>query len=132
MEADADSSGLRGLGRDGNDTLIGANNVDLAGENGDDLLNLRGGDSFIRGGAGSDTFIISSETRSGSNILDFEQGIDTIVFEDVQGISSISDLTITPLNRTYTSDSIINFGDEQIRVKDMMVENFSAEDFEFS
>lgn len=132
MQADGDSSGLRGLGRDGDDTLIGADNVDLSGENGDDLLVLKGGDSFIRGGSGSDTFKITSETESGSNILDFDRGMDTIVFEDVQGISSISDLTITPLNRNYTADSIINFGDEQIRVKNMMVEDFTSGDFDFS
>ena len=131
MEADAESSGLRGLGRDGNDTLFGANNVDLSGENGDDLLVLNGGDSFISGGAGSDTFVINSETRSGSTILDFEKGIDTIVFEEIEGVSSISDLDITPQNQSFTANSFINFGDEQIKVKDMMVEDFSAEDFEF-
>ena len=131
MEANADSSGLRGLGRDGNDTLLGANNVDLSGENGDDLLVLNGGDSFISGGAESDTFVINSETRSGSTILDFEKGIDTIVFEEIEGVSSISDLDITPQNQSFTANSFINFGDEQIKVKDMMVEDFSAEDFEF-
>ena len=38
MQANANSSSeqLRGLGRDGNDTLIGANNVALSGEKGDD------------------------------------------------------------------------------------------------
>ena len=133
MQANANSSSeqLRGLGRDGNDTLIGANNVALSGEKGDDLLILNGGDSFVWGGSGSDTFKITSETESGSNILDFEQGIDIIVFEDVRGIGSMSDLTITPLNRTYTSDSLINFGEEQIRVKDIMVEDFSNGDFDF-
>ena len=133
MEANANTSDdkLRALGRDGNDTLIGANNVDISGENGDDLLVLNGGDSLVWGGSGSDEFRITSKTESGSNILDFEKGIDTIEFRDVQGISSMSDLDIIPLNRTYTADSLINFGDEQIRVKDMMVEDFSAEDFKF-
>ena len=132
MEADADSSGLRGLGRDGNDTLIGANNVDLSGENGDDLLILNGGDSLIRGGAGSDTFKITSETESGSNILDFEQGVDTIEFRDIQGVSSFSDLDITPQNLNFTANSFINFGDEQIKVKGVMVEDFTSGDFDFS
>lgn len=134
LKADADNSSgdrLRGLGRDGNDTLIGANNIDLAGEKGNDELILNGGDSFIRGGSGSDTFIITSETESGSSILDFEKGIDTIVFEDIQGISSISDLNITPQNQNFTANSIINFGDEQIKFKDMMVDDFSPGDFEF-
>ena len=132
MQADADSSGLRGLGRDGNDTLLGANNVDLSGENGDDLLVLNGGDSLISGGAGRDTFVITSETQSGSNILDFEKGVDTIEFKDIQGVGSFSDLDITPQNRNFTANSIISFGDEQIKIKDMMVEDFSAGDFEFS
>lgn len=134
LKADADNSSddrLRGLGRDGNDTLIGANNVDLAGEKGNDELILNGGDSFIRGGSGSDTFIITSETESGSTILDFEKGIDTIVFEDIQGISSISDLDITPQNQNFTANSIISFGDEQIKFKDMTVDDFSSGDFEF-
>ena len=132
MQADSDSSGLRGLGRDGNDTLLGANNVDLSGENGDDLLVLNGGDSLISGGAGRDTFVITSETQSGSNILDFEKGVDTIEFRDIQGVGSFSDLDITPQNRNSTANSIISFGDEQIKIKDMMVEDFSAGDFEFS
>ena len=131
MQANDESSGLRGLGRDGNDTLLGANNVDLSGENGDDLLVLNGGDSFISGGAGSDTFVINPQTRSGSNILDFEKGIDTITFEEIEGVSSISDLNITPQDQNFTANSFINFGDEQIKVKDMMVEDFSVEDFKF-
>lgn len=133
MQANANSSGeqLRGLGRDGNDTLIGASKVNLSGGNGDDLLILNGGDSFFIGGSGSDTFKITSETQSGSNILDFEQGIDTIVFENVRGVSSFSDLDITPQNRNFTANSFINFGDEQIKVKGVMVEDFSNGDFDF-
>lgn len=135
MRAEADNSSgnrLRALGRDGNDTLTGANNVDISGGNGDDLLILNGGNSFIWGGNGKDTFVVSPETASGSTILDFQKGVDTIVFEEIEGVSSMSDLSITPQNPTFTANSFINFGDEQIKIKGMMVEDFSAEDFQFS
>ncbi|ASP22604.1 leukotoxin [Antarctobacter heliothermus] len=91
------------VGQDGSDLLEGgADNDTMDGGNGDDILEggdgndvLRGrageddlagglGRDYLTGGAGADNFVFRSvaETVAGANrdqILDFEQGVDTIV-----------------------------------------------------
>lgn len=110
--------------------MTGANDVKLFGEDGDDSLFLKGGDSLIWGGSGSDTFVISLETKS-ATIHDFESGVDLISFRGIEGIGSMSDLNIIPQNPNYTANSIISSEELQVKFKDMTVENFSSEDFEF-
>lgn len=85
----------------GDDTVIGndEDNVIFAGE-GNDRIDGRGGDDTLQGGrgrdtmeggAGADTFIVGNDL-----IVDFENNIDKIAFEDYSGgPASFDDLTIT-------------------------------------
>ena len=65
------------FGGDGNDSIFGGSSYDtFDGGDGDDYLDGRGGRDFLTGGSGSDIFVISPRYRRGTNITDFESGVD--------------------------------------------------------
>lgn len=69
------------IGGGGNDTLTAGEGSDrLVGESGDDVLIGSIGGDFMSGGDGADTFLFQSAANSVNHfIVDFEQGIDSIV-----------------------------------------------------
>ena len=101
------------LGLGGNDILLGARGNDrLFGGEGDDLLLGGIGNDILTGQGGSDTFVIRANAGN-DRILDFEDGIDIIRFQN--GPSNFADLTIVQdgLNTVITSvngvTTLVNF-----------------------
>lgn len=87
----------------GADILLGGDGVDwLFGQGGDDVLYGEAGQDFIYGGPGTDYIYTGTgndyvyfEQNAGTDILgDWTSGQDTIVFQGVPGVSSMSSLTI--------------------------------------
>ncbi|MGB0670605.1 MAG: FecR domain-containing protein [Rhodospirillales bacterium] len=70
------------FGGDGNDSLTGSSGGDhLLGGNGDDWI-VGGADADeLTGGAGADTFVYTGTGDYGDSLLDFESGIDSILFD---------------------------------------------------
>ena len=67
----------------GNDSLSGGGGADvLDGGYGRDTLNGGGGNDRMTGGAGQDTFVHANAGRGFDVILDFEVGVDSLVFDD--------------------------------------------------
>ena len=70
-------------GWDGNDRLDGGADHDrLSGGNGNDTLTGGSGNDQLGGGAGADDFVLAGTAGNGhDHILDFEHGIDQLVFK---------------------------------------------------
>lgn len=67
----------------GNDALSGGGGADvLDGGYGRDTLNGGGGNDRMTGGTGQDTFVHANAGRGFDVILDFEVGVDSLVFDD--------------------------------------------------
>jgi Ca2+-binding RTX toxin-like protein len=75
----------------GDDFLDGGTGRDsLSGGTGNDLIRCNAGDT-VRGGAGEDTFIVNfDDPRGPVNILDFNPGEDTLVFEGLYESDHVS------------------------------------------
>ncbi|MFK7762238.1 MAG: iron-regulated protein frpC, partial [Roseobacter sp.] len=106
-------------GTDSNDVLQGGlkDNV-IRGGKGNDLMEGRGG---------ADTFVFFEEDIGVDVILDFEFGVDTLLF-------ATSDPTVTSENLladlTQTgSDVELTVNDKTITIEDSVVADFSADDF---
>jgi RHS repeat-associated protein len=94
------SSGDRLLGGVGNDTLdasAGTNNRLYGGE-GNDLLFAGAGDNILVGGVGFDRFVLAVDNlpTAKNTILDFLSATDTLVIENITGVTQFTDLTVTP------------------------------------
>lgn len=94
------SIGDRLLGGIGNDTLdvsTGTNNRLYGGE-GNDLLFAGAGDNILVGGVGVDRFVLAVDNlpTAKNTILDFLSDTDTLVIENITGVTQFADLTFTP------------------------------------
>lgn len=109
-------------GGDGADTLLGGNGADdLAGGNGQDFVSGGmgadrvsggGGDDILNGGEGADTFVFQS---GNDQIMDFEQGTDTIVLDASlwTGLTSAGDVLF--VYGSFEGDvATIDFGDGNV------------------
>jgi len=96
-------------GGDGDDVLYGGAFSDILDGGADnDLLRGGGGNDVLNGGSGADKF----QMRQGAGddiIVDFESGIDTLIFKGVNGVSSEADLamvqTASGVEITYGVDA---------------------------
>ena len=80
-------------GGDGGDLLQGeAGNDTIYGGDGDDVIVGGSGSNVLIGGAGRDSFVIAA--GSTAKILDFEEGVDQIIIEDMQSASGV--VTVVP------------------------------------
>jgi Ca2+-binding RTX toxin-like protein len=89
----------RVFGGTGNDTLNageGENNRLYAGE-GDDKLFAGNGNNILVGGTGIDRFWLAENNlpQAQNTILDFEVGVEKLVFTDVAEVTEFDDLTLT-------------------------------------
>lgn len=123
-------------GNAGVDVLVGgAGNDTLSGGDGADKLYFGAtahseggaGSDIAYGGQGADQFIFGG-TSGWSNIVDFQDGMDKIVFTD-SDINSMSDLSIT---RAPVHDRVvIDYGHGVIRIDIDDVSLIGADDFIF-
>ncbi|CAN0530753.1 unnamed protein product, partial [Scytosiphon promiscuus] len=119
----------------GQDTLSGgAGNDNLQGNGSNDYLSGGEGEDIINGGSGDDTLygehFVSSELPppvdeadrfifedgwGNDTIMDFDAGLDTIEFLNIQGLTSIDDLTISEqsgnLVLSYREDGVFSSTD---------------------
>lgn len=104
----------------------------LRGGDGDDLLVPRGGDDYVEGGNGADTFVYadSDGNLQFDTIGDFEPGIDQI---DLQNVGSITDFTELGAAATENgSDLLIDLGnDNTLELINVGLADLSSSDFLF-
>ena len=81
--AGADDDEVHGAG--GNDVIVG--------EGGADLLFGEAGNNSLYGGAGADRFFWTTGGDTDS-VFDWEDGIDTLQFNDEAGLDDFGDLTV--------------------------------------
>ena len=81
----------------GNDQLYGGVNDQLNGGDGDDLLWAGMGGSQLTGGRGGDQFWIVNGTLPDdvNTITDFEAGVDQVAIAGLDGVTDITQLTLT-------------------------------------
>ncbi|WP_068305199.1 hypothetical protein [Pararhodobacter sp. CCB-MM2] len=87
------------------------------------------GDDTLTGGAGADTFCFTPSNGS-DVIVDFENGTDTILIEDVSGGSDaerFANLSIDQIG----SDAVISVGAPSITVQGVNASALDASDFYF-
>jgi Ca2+-binding RTX toxin-like protein len=120
------------LGGDGNDAITGSNGDDtvdggvgddiLSGEDGDDTL--AGGDGFdiIIGGAGDDTFL------NGELILDFVAGAGSEDRIDLRDLDLSFDWIINHASDT-DGGALLDFGDSEVLLSDVLVGSLHQDDF---
>ncbi|MDX8355531.1 FG-GAP-like repeat-containing protein, partial [Cognatiyoonia sp. IB215182] len=93
--------------------LFGGSGSDqLIGQNGNDLLDGGSGNDILTGGAGADSFYF----RNGSDqdvITDFQDDIDTIVFNNLAGVTSDTIMNFASQNG---ADTVFDFGDGEVLI----------------
>jgi Ca2+-binding RTX toxin-like protein len=115
-------------GSDFADAIFGSENADsLSGFGGADIIIGRGGDDTLTGGAGADTFGYASHWGH-DTITDFEIGQDILDMQDVSGLTSFSQLTITNTAQGAT----IAFGDDTIVLNGVSLAQLTAASFQFA
>ncbi|MBE9637057.1 calcium-binding protein [Salipiger mangrovisoli] len=73
------------VGGSGDDVLIGGlGNDKLVGGTGDDILQGGAGNNKFFGGEGADKFIFTADSTGFNKVFDFEMGIDTLEFKNVE------------------------------------------------
>ncbi|WP_216856449.1 GDSL-type esterase/lipase family protein, partial [Acidisphaera sp. S103] len=107
------------VGGSGNDVLIGNSRPNLIyGGSGNDVLEGGGGNDTLIGGSGADQFLITP-TAGVVTIQDFNPNNDYIVFNNIPGLTSASQLTGSTVtqNGGQTTISLASFGvNEQVVV----------------
>ncbi|WP_068305203.1 M10 family metallopeptidase C-terminal domain-containing protein [Pararhodobacter sp. CCB-MM2] len=118
------------VGGDGNDLIYnGGGNDKVFGGAGADELWGGAGDDTLTGGAGADTFCFTPSNGS-DVIVDFENGTDTILIEDVSGGSDaerFANLSIDQIG----SDAVISVDALSITVQGVNASALDASDFYF-
>jgi len=132
------NDGLRGdrgantlLGGDGNDVLLGRDGLDrLFGGDGDDYLHGGEDIDLYYGGAGRDVFVSSGGRRD--QVYDFERGVDKIDVSHIEGVSSLSDLTIDLHQNGAWTRVIHSSGQVWLKGDFVNADPLDANDFVFS
>ena len=118
-------------GGDGDDTLVGGGGVDvLHGGAGNDSLDGGTGNDTIYGGEGADTFKIDAQSGNDS-IMDFTSGQDVIDLSGIDGISSLSDLSLRDAGDGVEID-LSDYGGGVVWLKDVSLDDLDASDFVFA
>ncbi|WP_299083231.1 FG-GAP-like repeat-containing protein [uncultured Ruegeria sp.] len=112
-------------GDEGNDTLHGgAGNDTLFGGYGTDIIGGDAGDDELTGGFEADDFFFNAQIASGDDvIMDFEDGIDRLVFKH----ANFSDLSIS----TYGVGTRITWANGSVTLKDVLQSDITEDDFAF-
>ncbi|AEI96021.1 calcium-binding protein [Roseobacter litoralis] len=121
------------FGGNGNDWIEGGQGMDaLFGKLGADTLVSTNGRDDMTGGGGSDTFLFM-ETSRGGQILDWQDGADTIDFSRMDAVQSLGDLNWDRLSDSSIRIEFTNDGGVASGVTVFSTNNFSltAEDFAF-
>ena len=120
------------FGRGGDDTISGGRGDDaLSGGAGSDRLDGRTGSDVMAGGRGADTFVFTSsfgELPSSDVITDFEAGLDLI---DLSDTSLHSYVDLIGATSQVGTDVVIDMGDSDITLEDVMLSELSSGDFLF-
>ncbi|ABG33448.1 iron-regulated protein frpC [Roseobacter denitrificans] len=106
-------------GTDFNDTIIGNDQ--------DNVIRGGAGNDVMSGGAGADTFVFFEEDAGVDIILDFEIGVDSLLF-----LTNDPEVTTDSLlsNLTQTGDDVeLAFNNKVITFEDTVVSDFNADDF---
>ncbi len=96
----------------GNDELSGGGGADfLDGGYGRDILNGGAGNDRLMGGDGEDTFVHANAGRGFDVILDFEVGVDSLVFDD-PAFGGAANIRLLSYLHENTPSTLIRFLDE--------------------
>lgn len=99
----------RVIGSNFDDAIFGGfENETLFGGNGDDILSGGAGRDRLIGGDGADTFEFNTSFSDVDSILDFEQGVDTIVFFSSDPNLTEADVLATLVD--YGTHFVFEFG----------------------
>ena len=121
------------------DELTGFGGDDeLNGGTGDDILIGGFGVNLLRGGDGADEFRVVNRGSQTQNVVDFEDGIDTI---DVRGLSASDFDSLIPYLRqdgddvrleTFFNDTNGSSPNEVVIIRNTLLSDLSAADFRFN
>ncbi|RDD66953.1 hypothetical protein DU478_08405, partial [Thalassococcus profundi] len=108
----------------------GAGDDRLYGRGGDDTLIGGSGDNLLAGGAGADHFVFNDTLGAGeSAVLDYEDGIDTLVFQGLAGSADpLAELALTDVTFQGVSSVSMDYEGHTIIVKGVTTADLTAAD----
>ena len=108
----------------------GAGDDRLYGRDGDDTLIGGSGDNLLAGGAGADHFVFNDTLGAGeSAVLDYEDGIDTLVFQGLAGSADpLAELALTDVTFQGVSSVSMDYEGHTIIVKGVTTADLTAAD----
>jgi Ca2+-binding RTX toxin-like protein len=112
----------------GSDNSIGGNRGDnrLSGMDGNDALDGRGGNDILTGGAGADMFVFFFNYEK-DRIADFEDGTDSLAIEGIYTQQDFDALVLVTTEKN--GNLVIDLGDNQVIIADMLLSDLSYADF---